>query len=145
MWLQSKVADGNCLVHSGHRWLSAEVAELGAMLESGIKTKVAGDFSSCCPLAEGGKSAGPAGCKGLVELSEGCRDGNEALAVSGCCPLSVLEMDTEWKVAHSIEVITGEKERCISGVDDPQIKLTGELGLTRWTGPLDVDYKLGAE
>ena len=95
------------------------------MLESGTETKAAGDFSSCCLLAEGGDSAGLAGCEGLVELSEGCRDGNEALAESGCCSLSVLEMDTEWKVVHSVEVITGEKEWCISGVDDSEINILG--------------------
>ena len=72
MWLQSRVADGNCLVHIGHRWLLAKVAELRVMLESGTET-----------LAEGCKLAGLASCEELVELSEGCRDGNEALAISG--------------------------------------------------------------
>ena len=72
MWLQSRVAEGNCLVLSGHRWVSAKVAELGVMLESGTET-----------LAEGCKLAGLAGCEELVELSEGCRDRNEALAISG--------------------------------------------------------------
>ena len=67
MWLQSEVADGNCLVQSGCRWLSAKVAELGAMLETETESVVAGDFS-CSPLVEGCKLAGLAGCAGLVEL-----------------------------------------------------------------------------
>ena len=59
-------------MHSGHRWLSVKVGELGVMLESGTET-----------LAEGCKLAGLGGCEELVEHSEGCRDGNEALAISG--------------------------------------------------------------
>ena len=50
MWLQSGVADGNCLVHSGHRWLLVKVGELGIILESGTEI-----------LAEGCKLAGLAG------------------------------------------------------------------------------------